>query len=565
MSYSDEYREQILKSVNKASFLLSELHRSGPSFGDTIQSIISASRLEDHDEVSRFAELVYSIVEALDSGGLDPNNEDVKSVIGSGLGEIIEIIKNNRHAADPKIEERMKLILRSAKSDERDYVFSKMLKVLYVDEDKFAQSNIQKNMDKSIQIESCFSGEEALQRLKIDKFDAILCDLKLTNPEILKIFTEYSAKIPLVAISTSDDPRLVLLATKTGALDFITKNDTGVRRLPKSLHTVTTDWIKKSKLSDISQLLENHNSQKILKYLVESGSPIKQKIDCEVTYDWKSNDTIKDMNAVLESLAKAGYILKQSTELILSCPKCNSRNIRLHYLCQNCNNSNFTKGDVLEHNKCGYSGLEDKFKDGDTLVCPKCRKQLKLIGVDYFRVEAAYTCAKCSHFFTTPDQRYNCNICGHDNFRISDGKWTELFTYRINPDKITKIKQTIVSLSSIKNFLEEKGFLIQSEVSPSLKYTTATKFDLVAQKQDQTILLIILGSDIEENFAKIVDLDTVSKTLPGRISKYAVIFSEPREVTKSLLKRFGIVPILVENVNNMLEKFKENYTENIYS
>jgi hypothetical protein len=112
MSYSDEYREQILKSVNKASFLLSELHRSGPSFGDTIQSIISASKLEEHDEVSRFAELVYSIVEALDSGGLDP------------------IIKNNRHAADPKIEERMKVILRSAKSDERDYVFSKMLKVL---------------------------------------------------------------------------------------------------------------------------------------------------------------------------------------------------------------------------------------------------------------------------------------------------------------------------------------------------------------------------------------------------------------------------------------------------
>ena len=94
MSYSDEYREQILKSMNKANFLLSELHRSGPSFGDTIQSIISASRLEDHDEVSRFAEFVYSIVEALNAGGLEiPNNEDVKSVISSGLGEIIRLSK----------------------------------------------------------------------------------------------------------------------------------------------------------------------------------------------------------------------------------------------------------------------------------------------------------------------------------------------------------------------------------------------------------------------------------------------------------------------------------------
>jgi CheY-like chemotaxis protein/Zn finger protein HypA/HybF involved in hydrogenase expression len=563
MSYSDEYREQILKSVNKASFLLSELHRSGPSFGDTIQSIISDSRLEEHAEVSRFAEFIYSIVEALKSGGLDPNNEDVKSVISSALAEIIDIIKNNRHAADPKIEARMKVILRSAKSDERDYVFNKILKVLYVDEDRFAQSNIQKNIDKSIQIESCFSGEAALQRLKTNKFDAILCDLKLTNPDISKIFAEYSSQIPLVAISTSDDPRLVQLATKTGALDFITKNDKGVRRLPKSLHTVTTEWVKRNKLSNISQLLENHNSQKILKYFVESDLPIKQKIDCEVIYDWKSSDAIKDMNATLESLVKAGYIIKEPTELILTCPKCNSRNIRLHYLCQNCNNSDFNKGDILEHNKCGYSGLEDKFKDGDALVCPKCRKQLKLIGVDYFKVESAYTCAKCSHFFTTPELRYSCNACGHDTFRISDGKWTELFTYRINPDKITRIKQTIVSLSPIKNFLEEKGFLIESNVNPSLKYTTATKFDLVARSQDQTILLIILGSDIEENFARIVDLDTVSKTMPGKISKYAVIFSEPREVTRSLLKRFGIVTILVENVNNILEKFEEKYTENV--
>ncbi len=565
MSYSDEYREQIVTSVNKASFLLSELDRSGPSFGDTIQGIISASKLEEHAEVSRFAEFIYSIVEALESGGLDPNNEDVKSIISSALAEIMDIIKNNRHAADPKIEERMKLILRSAKSDEHDYVFSKILKVLYVDEDRFAQSNIKKNIDKSIQIESCFSGEAALLRLRTDKFDAILCDLKLTNPDISKIFTEYSAKLPIVAISTSDDPRLVQLATKTGALDFITKNDTGVRRLPKSLHTVTSEWLKRSKLSDIGQLLENHNSQKMLKYLIESDLPLKQKIDCEVVYDWKSNDTIKDMNTVLESLVKAGYIMKEPTELILSCPECSSRNIRLRYLCQNCSNSNFIKGDVLEHNKCGYSGLEDKFKDGDKLVCPKCRKQLKLIGVDYFKVEAAYTCERCSHFFTTPDLRYHCNVCGHDNFKISGGKWTELFTYRINPDKISKIKQHIVSLSSIKNFLEEKGFLAQSNTNPGVKYTTATNFELVAQKQDQTILLIILGSDIEENFAKIVELDMVTKTMPGRISKYAVIFSEPTEVTRSLLKRFCIVPILVENVNNMLEKFKESYTENIYS
>ena len=59
-----------------------------------------------------------------------------------------------------------------------------------------------------------------------------------------------------------------------------------------------------------------------------------------------------------------------------------------------------------------------------------------------------------------------------------------LFTYRINPDKITKIKQTIVSLSPIKNFLEEKGFLIESNLNPNLKYSTAPNFDLVARKQE---------------------------------------------------------------------------------
>ena len=109
-------------------------------------------------------------------------------------------------------------------------------------------------MDKSIQIESCPSAKEALIKLKNESFDAILCDLKVSDADILKIFTQYSTSMPIVAISISGDPKFIQMATKAGAMDYIIKSKLGVKRVPRSLHGVTNEWIRRANSSKIDDM-----------------------------------------------------------------------------------------------------------------------------------------------------------------------------------------------------------------------------------------------------------------------------------------------------------------------
>jgi DNA-binding NarL/FixJ family response regulator len=567
MSFSEEYKREISNLVNNALTLLDDLRNNRQSLRDTVQSILAASRLEEHIGVSRFAELLNSVADGLVSGSLDPNNLGNRSSIKVALSDLKNTIDRNEETVSLNVEQELRQILKTGKADERDFVVAKVIKVLYIDEDRFAQYNIRKNIGNSIQIESCLSANEAEKKLREETFDAILCDSKLSDPHIVSIFKEYSSKIPIVAISVSDDPKLVQLATKAGAVDFIVKNDAGVKWIPRSLHTVTNEWRKRASLSSITRILENPNSKKVLKYFLDSKGPIKQEIHSNLIYDHKSDNVITDVGNVLESLVNAGYIVKRPIELVLACSRCNSVNVTQHYLCHNCKSSDFVKDAVLEHNKCGYADLEYKFRNRDALICPKCNKELKLIGVDYFKMDSAYGCRVCKNIFGTPEIRCQCNDCGLANFGISEGKWTQLHSYQVIQDKLGKIKQSIISLTSLEEFLLERGFKTDSNVNTNLKFAlTSGYIDLVARREDQTILVIVLGSDVEENFTKIIELDTVAKTVPGIIYKYAVVFSELREVTRNLLKRFAVIPVLADDATKMLEKFKQAFvSESILS
>ncbi len=200
--------------------------------------------------------------------------------------------------------------------------------------------------------------------------------------------------------------------------------------------------------------------RKILKEMMAT-SRVSQRIQSKIEYDSKVINSIKEHERSLQSLLNEGYVVKEPTQLKLACPNCKSVNLVTNYLCQNCNASNFTRGNVLEHNKCGHSDLEMNFQEDNTLVCPKCRKELKLIGVDYFRIVSALKCKECHNIFTIPEITYDCNGCGNKGFSLSDGSWQQIYNYEISSEKMEEIKRNIISLSPIEGFLQQKGFEIK--------------------------------------------------------------------------------------------------------
>ena len=140
----------------------------------------------------------------------------------------------------------------------------------------------------------------------------------MASPEILKeFFSKYSQKIPIMAISSSMDPKIAYLAAKMGAKDYITKNKQELKSISKSLHKVYLDWIKEREQKNSLQLLNDQNIRLVLKDLINTDLPITQRINTSLASDIQINDTIKNSYDIQANdiIAKYPHILKSLIKL----------------------------------------------------------------------------------------------------------------------------------------------------------------------------------------------------------------------------------------------------------
>ncbi|HSD04575.1 MAG TPA: response regulator [Nitrosopumilaceae archaeon] len=121
----------------------------------------------------------------------------------------------------------------------------------------------------------------------------------------------------------------------------------------------------------------------------------------------------------LKKLESDGKIIKLDDIKEISCNLCNSMKIGQTFHCPSCGNSNFKQGTLIEHYKCGNFSSDDSYKDN---ICPKCRKEIKVLGVDYKLLKNYYICDSCGNKFPDPTQEYLCLKC-NNNFKLEQAKW----------------------------------------------------------------------------------------------------------------------------------------------
>src|SRR2546427_11717834 len=129
--YSPQYKKQVFESIEKCKPLLEVLkdRKNVEQLDNLIQSMIAASRLEDHPNIAAFVEHTKNIVEELLLGSIIPNN-NVVTLLGDAITEIKDTLKTDNEIIGSSLTEKMKGVLKNAKSDERDYVVMKRLRVL---------------------------------------------------------------------------------------------------------------------------------------------------------------------------------------------------------------------------------------------------------------------------------------------------------------------------------------------------------------------------------------------------------------------------------------------------
>ena len=91
--------------------------------------------------------------------------------------------------------------------------------------------------------------------------------------------------------------------------------------------------------------------------------------------------TSKEAASILESLTGKGILRKNFFDRLLRCPRCQSINIRPTIHCPKCGSGDIVQGRVLEHLACKYVGLEGEFLARGRYVCPRCKVELRTLGL----------------------------------------------------------------------------------------------------------------------------------------------------------------------------------------
>lgn len=137
---------------------------------------------------------------------------------------------------------------------------------------------------------------------------------------------------------------------------------------------------------------------------------------------------------ILEHLVENGIFKKRIAETLGHCPLCASSFISFRLACPSCLNSDYNKASMVHHFRCGYVGYEKDFINARELSCPKCRKLLRHIGVDYERPAEIFNCNSCDEKFSHPAEGFKCMKCSK-SFDKSRIKYRSIFSYEVVLDE----------------------------------------------------------------------------------------------------------------------------------
>ena len=161
---------------------------------------------------------------------------------------------------------------------------------------------------------------------------------------------------------------------------------------------------------------------------------VKEKIISLLTGKLLSNNRISDMLKIKKNIVEKNIKELEALNTINNvwifnepiCNRCSSSNLTSIFSCPACGNKTFSKKTLIEHHECGNVELAKNYLDGK---CPKCNKELKILGVDYQRLENYYVCNNCGDKFPTLIHNLECTSC-NNRFEVNHANWIESRIYK---------------------------------------------------------------------------------------------------------------------------------------
>jgi len=322
----------------------------------------------------------------------------------------------------------------------------------------------------------------------------------------------------------------------------------------------------KTEKTERLELYKDRNTQAFLsKFLNGELNELEPVYDSTLGYRYPIVEAIVGNDAsivetFLNKLHEAGILKRRLYDKIVYCPKCDSANVSIHYCCPYCKSFEIQRSALIEHVKCGYMDVEEHFRKGDKLVCPKCHEELRKLDVDYRKAGMWCACKDCGKSFDIPVSAHFCRNC-HENFTFEDAVIKDVYAYSLNEEAREEVALGWILIAPLREFLTEEGFQVESPAFLKGKSGANHMFDIAAYKGGGTtrkVTVIDLASSTESSvseqpvialFAKIFDVSP----------DYAYLFAIPKisENGKKMAELYNIQIIEAKNQKEAIKALKE--------
>ena len=179
---------------------------------------------------------------------------------------------------------------------------------------------------------------------------------------------------------------------------------------------------------------------KVLRYLYTRETRLQPKVDplSKVGYNYPilsehyKNGNMPEMFRLMEDASNHEYLRPKFVDRLHLCSNCYSAFINFRETCPKCDSADLVTENLIHHFVCAYVGPEHDFPSGDYMVCPKCNRMLRHIGVDYDKPSVVYNCRNCSHIFQEPVMEAFCFSC-HKRNPVESLVDKYIYSYELTP------------------------------------------------------------------------------------------------------------------------------------
>jgi hypothetical protein len=281
--------------------------------------------------------------------------------------------------------------------------------------------------------------------------------------------------------------------------------------------------------------------------------------------------TLEEQIRFLESFDRTGIALCSPSVSIMQCSFCSSHKFCSTFVCKLCGSPNIVRGSAIIHEPCGNIDFYPKYVASDgTLVCQKCNKNLKAIGVDYSRLDSIYNCLNCKAMLSDIDQFYKCIDCGKSS-TLRETRMLLLNEYVFDIDKLSSMVNVGKSILSVIKELHKIGIKAVHQGTVTGASRIPHIFSLVAyvEKVEEPFLV----ADIIETDHRIDEmrlLSFIGKCVDSRIeNRVLVAVPNLEERFRELININGIMliesrameDIIFKLVKAVQERYPKVYRE----